>query len=184
MSFFVLSMRLFTREAAGIQKTARRSAGRFFFGWGGRDRTCDHGIKTRCLTAWLRPNLAPLYALYRAWPSAPQDTPAGVSRSSCGCPDRDAAIRDDQVASQFIEDDRAGVSRHMSLVVVQKLSQPRAPSTLAKYNSAAPPTPAPANAAPVPSAAASPTPPPVPAAPNTRQRDGRGRPYHEKSRRF
>ena len=26
-------------------------------GWGARDRTWDHGIKTRCLTAWLRPNV-------------------------------------------------------------------------------------------------------------------------------
>ncbi len=25
-------------------------------GWGGRIRTCDHGTKTRCLTAWLRPS--------------------------------------------------------------------------------------------------------------------------------
>ena len=25
-------------------------------GWGGRDRTSDHGIKTRCLTTWLRPS--------------------------------------------------------------------------------------------------------------------------------
>ena len=27
-----------------------------FFGWGGRIRTYDPGTKTRCLTAWLRPN--------------------------------------------------------------------------------------------------------------------------------
>ena len=26
------------------------------FGWGGRIRTYDHGTRTRCLTAWLRPN--------------------------------------------------------------------------------------------------------------------------------
>ena len=34
---------------------ARHMRGR---AWGGRIRTCDHGIKTRCLTAWLRPTSA------------------------------------------------------------------------------------------------------------------------------
>ena len=50
----------------------------------------------------------------------------------------------------------------MSLVVVQKLSQPRAPSALAKDN--APPAAAPTAPAP---AAATPPPPPVPATPGT-----------------
>ena len=33
----------------GIGQNAREA------GWGGRIRTCDHGTKTRCLTAWLHP---------------------------------------------------------------------------------------------------------------------------------
>ena len=35
-------------------------------GWGGRIRTCDHGIKTRCLTAWLRPNAQQMFYIARA----------------------------------------------------------------------------------------------------------------------
>ena len=35
------------------QKAPMRGA--FWFGWGARIRTWDHGARTRCLTAWPRP---------------------------------------------------------------------------------------------------------------------------------
>ena len=38
-----------------IHRGSLRGGGEHDTGWGGRIRTSDHGTKTRCLTAWLRP---------------------------------------------------------------------------------------------------------------------------------
>ena len=51
------AMAAVTVVAAAADRAAAPSKNAAFKvdGWGGRGRTCDHGIKTRCLTTWLRP---------------------------------------------------------------------------------------------------------------------------------
>lgn len=54
--FFKARFNIIMKKMVGIMKN----------GWGGWIRTNDHGIKTRCLTAWLRPKSVKLIIMFRA----------------------------------------------------------------------------------------------------------------------